>query len=67
MIAIAQWVFWQHGRDNMPRIHQHVWITDGWEYAIVELLDYQKEQERDCHVTMKCFKWWVEPRPDIGI
>ena len=67
VIAVAQFLVWVHGVDNLPYYHQRVWLTDGWEYAIVELVEWQKETERDLHVTLHCFKWWLEARPDIGV
>lgn len=65
--AVAQFLVWEHGRDNLPYYHQHVWLTDSWETAIVELVDYQREKEIEHHVTMKCFKWWTQERTDIGV
>jgi len=31
------------------------------------MVDWQKETERDLHVTLHCFRWWLEERPDIGV
>lgn len=67
LLAVAQFLVWEYGVDNLPYYHQRVWMTDGWEYAIVELVEWQKETERDLHVTLHCFRWWLEERPDTGV
>ncbi len=50
----------------LPYYHQRVWLTDGWEYAIVELVEWQKETEYDLHVTLHYFKWWLKEKSDIA-
>ena len=67
VLSVAQFLVWGHGVDNLPYYHQCAWLTDGWEYTVVELVDWQKETERDLHVTLHCFRWWLEERPDIGV
>jgi len=67
LIAVAQFLVWVLGVDNLPYYHQRVWLTDRWEYAVVELVDWQKETECDLHVSLHCFRWWLEERQDIGV
>ena len=66
MIAVAVFLVWQAGRDNLPKAYRHVWMTEGWEYAIVELVEQQKTIEQEEHWYMHCLKWWIEERADIG-
>lgn len=67
MVAVAQMVVWEIGLDNLPYFHEHVWLTEGREYAVVELMDWQRETQEELHVTLKVFKWWVRECPDIGV
>ena len=67
MIGIAQMLVWEHGKDNLPYYHQRVWLSEGWEYAPVELMDWCKGTEQHLHVTLPVFKWWLQPRSDIGV
>jgi hypothetical protein len=46
--------------------HRHVWMSEGWEYAPVELADWivATQQEQGCTLTV--LEWTLEPRSDIG-
>lgn len=66
MIGIAWFLVFDQGFDNLPYDHQHVWMSEGWLYAPVELVEWQQETEKSLHVTLCCFEWWLEERPDSG-
>lgn len=67
MLAVAQFLVYELGRDNLPYYHQHVWPTEDWNHAVVELVEYEKDCKRLHHVAMHCFTWFMHERADIGV
>ena len=52
--------------DQPPYKHQHVWMSEGIEYAPVELADWKRETEEQQGCTLKILEWRLEERTDIG-
>lgn len=56
------------GRMRPGTCSKSVCVEADWQrLASVELVDWQKETERDLHVTLHCFTWWLEERQDMGV
>lgn len=70
MIATARFIIWQLSElpkaPPHPKHFKHSWMSDGWETAVVELIDIQKEIEQEENWMMMCYKWNIEERADIG-
>jgi hypothetical protein len=46
--------------------HRHVWMSEGWMYAPVELADWMRQTQEDQGCTLKILEWTLRERPDIG-
>ncbi|GAC1661328.1 MAG: hypothetical protein PVS3B3_31890 [Ktedonobacteraceae bacterium] len=49
-----------------PYKHEHIWMSEGWMYAPVELVDWQKQTQQEQKCTLEIVKWTLEERTDIG-
>ena len=64
MIGIALVLVTYPGRK--PYQHEHVWMSEGWEYALVELLDWRKATQQEQGCTLEILQWTLQERSDIG-
>ncbi|HYU74423.1 MAG TPA: hypothetical protein VEL31_17270 [Ktedonobacteraceae bacterium] len=64
MIGIAM-VEVQHEGER-AYLHQHVWMSEGYLYAPVELADWIKvtQEQQKCPLTVQ--SWYLKERSDIG-
>lgn len=46
--------------------HEHTWMSEGLDYAPVELADWIKETEKEQGCTLKILEWSLQERADIG-
>jgi hypothetical protein len=53
--------------DRAPYKHQHLWTSEGWLQAPVELADWKRETEEEQGCTLKILEWTLYERTDIGI
>lgn len=49
-----------------PYKHRHIWMSEGPEYALVELIDWERETQEAQGCTLKILEWKLEERPDMG-
>jgi hypothetical protein len=49
-----------------PYKHQHTWMSEGREYAPVELADWKTTTEKEQNCTLEILEWHLEERSDIG-
>jgi hypothetical protein len=52
--------------NEAPYKHAHHWMSEGWEYAPVELSDWKRETEQEQGCTLEIQEWTLKDRSDIG-
>jgi hypothetical protein len=64
MIGVALVVVTYPG--EAPYKHQHLWMSEGWMYAPVELADWQKQTQQEQKCRLDIVEWTLHERTDSG-